>query len=71
MVDGIGKFLLFLRFILLIFEVETFYLNSVWRENGALNDYISHFGETILENGIEAELQRKLKTCFLPYVTKV
>lgn len=57
MVDGIGKFLLFLRFILLIFEVETFYLNSVWRENGALNDYISHFGETILENGIEAELR--------------
>lgn len=55
MVEGIGKFLLFLCFFLLIFEVETFYLNSVWRENGALNDYNSHFGETILENGIEAE----------------
>lgn len=31
----------------------------------------SHLGETILEDGIEVELQGNSKPVFLPYVTKV
>lgn len=48
MVGGIRKSLLFICFILFIFEPNTFYLNSVWRENVALNDYIAHFGKNYI-----------------------
>ena len=65
MVGGIRKSLLFICFILFIFEPNTFYLNSVWRENVALNDYIAHFGKNYIRKFDWSWIARKFKVCYV------